>query len=110
MTTSATPAFLISATYKLHPEDAATYRELASLMVALAEHQDGCEFFNVSEDVISQATFKLFEGWTSDEALGVWFNNPQFQDLLTRMLRLRVLDRHAEKIFVSRTDKIPMPE
>lgn len=103
------PEFVINATYRLHPDDVSAFRERAVEMVRVSRLRDGCTFFDIMQDVTDPATFRLVEGWTSRAALDAHFASAPFQALLGEMLRLRVLDRHADAIFVSRVEALPMP-
>lgn len=106
---SSQPEFLIDATYKLHPDDVPAFRTLAAEMVVVSRRRPGCTSFDIAQDVTDPTVFRLIEGWETRADLDAHFASAPFQALLADMLKLRVFDRHADAIFVSGVEALPMP-
>lgn len=106
---STTPAFVINTTYRLHPDDGETFKDLAARLARAAMNFAGSTFFNVGQDVLDPATFHLTEGWQSREVFEAALVGAEFQDILGAALKLRIVERFGDKIFVSAMEKLEMP-
>jgi hypothetical protein len=75
----------------------------------VSHQRRGCTFFHIAQDVVDLASFRLIEGWESQEALDSQFASKPFQKLLHETLQLRIMDRHADAIFFLAVTKPAMP-
>ncbi len=55
------PAFLVKATYHLHPDDVAAYQLIAIRATQEAREHPGCLFFNATENLADPTLFHLIE-------------------------------------------------
>lgn len=104
-----TPAFLIKATYRLHPDDVARFKELAGEMAKAATQRPGNSFLSAAQDVLDPCTFHLIEGWESQTAFDEHIGSPNFQSVLHKAMQLRIDDRYGALFVVSDIKKLDMP-
>ncbi len=103
------PTFLINATYRIHPEDISAYSALAARMVKAAARREGCSFISAAQDVLDVATFHLLEGWESRDNFDSHIASSDFQGILKEAMKLRIIDRFGDIVFVSSVEKLDMP-
>ncbi len=103
------PAFLINATYRIHPEDITAYSALAARMVQAAAKREGCSFISAAQDVLDSETFHLLEGWERRENFDSHIASSEFQGILKEAMELRIVERFGDIIFVSGVEKLDMP-
>jgi quinol monooxygenase YgiN len=103
------PAFIINTTYRIHPDDVAAYKALAVRFSGAASLWEGCDFASVGQDVLDPATFHLIEGWQDRAVFDAFIASEEFQGVLREAMRLRVVDRFGDVIFVSGMDPLEMP-
>jgi len=66
----------------IRPEQRDRWLELIRQNLAQTRSVEGCESYEVGEDVESPNTFSLVERWTSLDARYEHFRNPQFAELM----------------------------
>ena len=103
------PAFVINTTYRIDREDVSAFAALCSRMAINAAKREGCAFLHATQDVLDPATFHLFEGWLSQEAFDAHLASGDFQGVLRDAMRLRIVERFGDIIFVSGMKKLDMP-
>ncbi|WP_287833841.1 putative quinol monooxygenase [Acidiphilium sp.] len=81
--------------YRLAPEDAPAFAEIARRCVALTVVKPGCLYFTIAEDVSVPGLFHLSEGWADRAALDAHLSSADFAAVLAEAGRLRVLGRTA---------------
>lgn len=107
---SATPAFLIHATYVIDPADTAAFRTIVTEMAEAARTAPGCLFLEATQSVTNSNAFHLIEAWTNQDAFDTYGQSDEFQAALGAALRLRIVERSGEKFFVSGRESLQMPQ
>ena len=64
------------------PERRARWLELIRMNAAQTRAEEGCESYEIAEDVETPNTFSIVERWTNLEAQYSHFRNPEFGDLM----------------------------
>lgn len=86
-------SLLVRTTYRLHPEDADTFKDIAERIARDARLQEGSTFFLAAQDINNPAVFHLTEGWKSQQAVDEHFASDGFQRVLAEAQQLRIDDR-----------------
>lgn len=66
----------------IRPEQRDRWREIVRMNAADTRNEEGCESYQVSEDIETPNTFVLVERWASMEAQYNHFRNPRFGELM----------------------------
>jgi quinol monooxygenase YgiN len=66
----------------IKPEQRDKWLELIQVNAAQTRAEDGCESYEVSEDLETPNTFMLVERWANLEAQYAHFRNPRFEQLM----------------------------
>ena len=64
------------------PEQRDRWLELIRMNAAQTRAEEGCESYEIGEDVEAPNTFSIVERWTNVEAQYGHFRNPQFGELM----------------------------
>ena len=64
------------------PDQRDRWLQLIQMNAAQTRAEEGCESYQVSEDVEAPNTFSIVERWTNLEAQYAHFRNPQFGQLM----------------------------
>lgn len=98
MTNSSGSFISVVGTYKVDPDDASAFASIAADSVLTTTRKPGCIYYIASRDVVEPGIFHLTEGWADQAALDAHSSSPDFQEMLAKAMRLRILGR---EIFVS---------
>ena len=85
-------------TYKVDPADAAAFAGIAAGSVLATASKPGCLYYIASQDVVEPGVFHLAEGWADKATLDKHGSSPDFQEMLAKAMKLRILSR---EIYVS---------
>ncbi|MGE0668257.1 MAG: putative quinol monooxygenase [Sphingomonadales bacterium] len=82
----------IGAEIRIEPEDMPKIREFASIMVEKTNtlEPDTCIVYSFAEDFNEPGLVRIFEVWTSDEALAEHFKTQHMADFQKGMAGIRV--------------------
>lgn len=81
--------------YRVHPDDAPAFAEIAVRAVEQTVSKPGCLYFTIAEDVTKPGVFHLSEGWTDRAALDRQMASAEFAEIFEQASRLRILGRQV---------------
>jgi len=91
---SSTDTYLsIVGTYRVDPADAAAFASIAAGSVPATASKPGCLYYIASQDVSEPGVFHLSEGWVDKAALDAHTSSPDFNAMLEKAMKLRILSR-----------------
>lgn len=102
-------SLLIRTTYRVHPEDADTFKDIAERMAKDARLREGNTFLLAAQDISNPGTFHLTEGWKSQRAIDEHLASEGFQGVLTEAQRLRIEYRSATVFEVVHSYELGLP-
>ena len=102
-------SLLVQTTYRVHPEDADTFKDIAERMAKDARLREGNTFLLAGQDISNPAVFHLTEGWKSQQAIDEHLASPGFQSILAEAQQLRIEDRTATAFEVAASYELGLP-
>lgn len=100
----------IRTTYRVHPEDADTFKDIAERMAKDARLREGNTFLLAAQDISNPAVFHLTEGWKSQQAIDEHLASDGFQSVLADAQQLRIEDRTATVFEVVASYELGFPK
>lgn len=73
----------------------------AGKMIEATQKEDGCLSYGFSVDITDQRKFRIYEEWTSEEALAAHMKTPHMAEFQKAMSGFRILDRKIVKYQVN---------
>jgi len=93
---------LVSAYYRVHPEDRQIFIDAVIPEMAAAAKLPGCIYYAFAQDLSDPTTFHLTEGWSDLEAYENHENAETFLKALSTVVKnVRILDRQGVRYDVS---------
>jgi quinol monooxygenase YgiN len=97
-------AYVVSAYYRVHPEDRQTFIDAVIPDMTAAAQMRGCVYYAFAQDLTDPNLFHLTEGWADEAAYESHENAPTFLTALGTVVRnVRILDRQGVRYEVART-------
>ncbi|MDM9648583.1 antibiotic biosynthesis monooxygenase family protein [Rhizobium sp. S163] len=94
---------LVSAYYRVHPDDRQTFIDAVIPDMKAATEIDGCVFYAFAQDLTDPNTFHLVEGWRDEAAYEAHENSPIFLEALSTVVKnVRILDRQGIRYDVAK--------
>ena len=94
---------LVSAYYRVHPDDRQTFIDAVIPDMTAAAKMHGCIYYAFAQDVRDQNTFHLLEGWADEEAYKLHENAETFLTALSTVVKnVRILDRQGIRYDVAK--------
>jgi len=88
---------VISASYRIHPEDRQTFIDAVLPHLATTAQQDGCVYYVFAQDLTDPDTIHLTEGWRDQAAIDAHLTDESFLAAVRAVLGgVRILDYQAE--------------
>ena len=84
---------IISGRVKIKPERIAAATQAAATMATLSRAEEGCDAYDFGVDIEDDSVVRIFEQWSSNEALETHFQTAHFADF--GAIVLDVLDGEA---------------
>lgn len=96
-------AIIVSAYYRVHPDDRQTFIEAVKPEMQAAQRLPGCVFYAFSQDLINPEAFHLSEGWADIEAYERHEHSDTFlKALATVVQHVRILHREGIRYDVAK--------
>lgn len=94
---------LVSAYYRVHPEDRQIFIDAVVPEMTAAAKLKGCIYYAFAQDLSDPTTFHLTEGWADQEAYENHENAETFLTALSTVVKnVRILDRQGIRYEVSK--------
>lgn len=96
-------ASVVSAYYRVHPEDRQIFIDAVIPDMIAAAKINGCIYYAFAQDLTDPNTFHLVEGWANEEAYEAHENSDTFLKALSTVVKnVRILDRQGVRYDVAR--------
>ncbi len=93
---------LVSAYYRVHPEDRQTFIDAVIPEMQAAQKMPGCVYYAFAQDLADPNTFHLLEGWADQAAYERHEEAESFLSALATVVRnVRILDRQGVRYDVA---------
>ena len=97
-----TTGIVVSAYYRVHPDDRQTFIDAVVPEIAAARKLPGCIYYAFAQDLADANAFHLVEGWADEEAYENHENAATFlQALATVVKNVRILNREGVRYDVA---------
>jgi quinol monooxygenase YgiN len=94
---------VVSAYYRVHPEDRQTFIDAVIPDMTAAAKMDGCIYYAFAQDLVDPDLFHLTEGWADGAAYERHEEADSFLKALTTVVKyVRILDRQGVRYEVAR--------
>jgi quinol monooxygenase YgiN len=94
---------LVSAYYRVHPDDRQTFIDAVVPEMIAAQKLPGCIYYAFAQDLTDPNTFHLLEGWADEEAYERHENADTFLAALATVVKnVRILDRQGIRYDVAK--------
>jgi quinol monooxygenase YgiN len=94
---------LVSAYYRVHPEDRQTFIDAVIPEMIAAARIAGCIYYAFAQDLTDANTFHLLEGWADEDAYERHENSASFLLALGHVVKnVRIIDRQGVKYDVAK--------
>ncbi|MGP4753389.1 putative quinol monooxygenase [Agrobacterium pusense] len=94
---------VVSAYYRVHPDDRQTFIDAVIPDMTAAEKIDGCRFYAFAQDLVDPNTFHLIEGYEDEKAYEEHENSETFLKALAHVVKnVRILDRQGVRYDVAK--------
>ncbi len=101
---------VIVGTFKVHPEDRQTFKDIVIPHVEETNAKDGALFYTLAQDIRDDSFFHILEGWTAKRHLDAHNASASFQQTLKEVAsKVRMLGRDANIYTVATQDFIASP-